>query len=347
VSELTPEVIARADPAGMLGDVLAQPDQIEDALWRFESGRVPRADHPGGLVVAGMGGSAVGGDLAAAAAGSRAAAPIRSTRGYALEGATRLDSLVLCASYSGDTEETLSVYAAARELGIRRAAVTTGGRLAEEARADGVPVMGVPSGMQPRAGVVYMTVAALECAAACGAAPPLREEIDASAATLRAVGAEHGAGSAPDTGAKSLAAALAGRLPIVYGAGRTAAAARRWKTQLNENAKVAAFASELPEADHNEVCGFGGAQPAPMAAVFLDDDTLDPRLRRRIDVTADLLGGEGVAVHRVEAQGESPVARLLSLVMLGDLVSVYLAVLRGADPTPVEPIERLKGLLGS
>jgi glucose/mannose-6-phosphate isomerase len=333
------------DPSGMLDDVLAQPHQVEDALWRIESAGVPAREAAGGLVVAGMGGSAVGGDLAAAAIGERAERPIRTVRGYALEPWTTPDTLVLCASYSGDTEETLALFEAAGKLGAPRVALTTGGALAAAAREAGVPVIGVPSGMQPRAAVVYMTVAALECAAACGASPSLRGEIQAAASTLVTLAGEWGPDT-PGSQARTVAAGLEAAVPVVYGAGRTAAAARRWKTQLNENAEVPAFASELPEADHNEVMGYG-AGLAPLAAVFLDDDGLDARLRRRIDVTAELLEAADIPVQRVAARGDSPVERVLSLVLLGDLVSVYVALDRGVDPTPVEAIERLKGRLGA
>ena len=318
------------DPSGMLDDVLAQPDQIEDALWRVEAAGVPRREHGGGLMVAGMGGSAIGGDLAAAAIGDRAVRPVRTNRGYALPSWLDSDTLLLFASYSGDTEETLAAYEQARALDARRVALTTGGQLSELAREDGIPVIGIPSGMQPRAAVIYMTVAALECAAACGASPSLRHEIEASVPTLRAVADD-------DSAPRWLAGELHERIPVVYGAGRTAAPAVRWKTQLNENAKVAAFASALPEADHNEVCGVDER----LAAVFLDDDMLDRRLRRRIDATRKVLGG-----HIVEARGHTPVERVLSLVLLGDLVSVHLALLRGVDPTPVEAIVELKRRLG-
>jgi glucose/mannose-6-phosphate isomerase len=325
------------DPSGMLDDVLAQPDQIEDALWRVEAAGVPRQGCDGGLVVAGMGGSAIGGDLAHAVIGERATRPIRTRRGYGLDPWTGPDALILCASYSGDTEETLACYHAARQLGAPRVALTTGGTLAELAREDGVPVIGVPSGMQPRAAVVYMTVAALECAAACGAAPSMRAEIEAAVPVLRQVGEDQ---SEPRT----LAGALEGHVAVVHGAGRTAAPARRWKTQLNENAEVPAFDTVLPEGDHNEVCGYGTGL-APFAAVMLADDGLDERLRRRIAVTAELLGQEGTPVHAVEARGETATERVLSLVMLGDLTSVHLAYARGIDPTPVQAIDRLKARL--
>jgi glucose/mannose-6-phosphate isomerase len=324
----------------MLEDVLAQPQQVEDALWRVDSAGVPRADLAGGLLVAGMGGSAVGGDLAAAAIGERARTPIRTVRGFALEPWTSPDTLVLCASYSGQTEETLAAFEAAGELGASRVALTTGGALAEAARAAGVPVIGIPAGMQPRAAVVYMTVAALECAAACGAVESLRGELEAAPATLGALTEEWGP-EQDDSLPWHLAALLASAVPVLYGAGSTAAPAHRWATQLNENAEIPAFASELPEADHNEIVGYG-AGVAPLAVVFLDDDRLDERLRKRIDVTAELLGGTGVPVERVEARGRSAVERVLSLVLLGDLVSVYVALGRGVDPTPVEPIDELK-----
>jgi glucose/mannose-6-phosphate isomerase len=320
----------------MLDDVLAQPDHVEDALWRVEGAAVPAQGLEGGLVVAGMGGSAIGGDLAAAIVGERATSQIRTRRGYGLDPWTGPDALILCASYSGETEETLACYDAARELGAPRVALTTGGSLAERAREDGVPVIGIPSGMQPRAAVVYMTVAALECAAACGAAPSLRGEIEAAAETLRAAASS----SLP----QELAGELEGRVPIVHGAGRTAAPARRWKTQLNENAEVPAFHTVLPEGDHNEVCGHGTGM-APFAAILLSDDELDPRLRRRMGITAEVLEEYGTPVHTVDAQGDTPAARVLSLVMLGDLTSVHLAYARGVDPTPVEAIDRLKSRL--
>ncbi|MEX2414345.1 MAG: bifunctional phosphoglucose/phosphomannose isomerase, partial [Thermoleophilaceae bacterium] len=309
-------------------------------LWRVEAAGVPRRDMSGGLVVCGMGGSAIGGDLAAAAVGGRARRPIRTVRGYALPPDVGPETLVLCASYSGSTEETLACFDAAGAAGASRVALTTGGPLAERAREQGVAVAGVPSGMQPRAAVVYMTVGALECAAACGAAPSLRDEIERAQPVLDAI-AESGGD------ADALARALEGTIPIVHGAGPTGAAARRWKTQLNENAKMAAFASELPEANHNEIEGWRrGLDLAPLSAVFLHAPDMLPRLERRMDLTAERLSELGATVVRVDAEGESPVAHVLSLVMIGDLVSVSLAELAGIDATPVEAIEGFKAALG-
>jgi glucose/mannose-6-phosphate isomerase len=346
VSDLSRPAIEAADPSGMANDVVAQPHQLGDALWRVDSAGIRERDLPGGLVICGMGGSAIGGDLAAAAIGDRATRPLRTIRGYALEPWAGPDCLVLCASYSGDTEETLAAFEAAGALGAPRVVVTTGGELAEQARAAGVPVIGVPAGMQPRAAVVYMTVAAIECATLCGATDRLHTEIDAAAETLGTLAAEWGPDSAEDSLAKSIARQLHGTIPIVHGAYPTVAPARRWKTQLNENGKLAAFASELPEADHNEICGWErGRELAPLSAVFLEDSDQHPRVRRRVELTCESASEAGAPVERVSSRGETGIERVLSLVLLGDLVSVYLAVLRGVDPTPVEAIERFKSAL--
>jgi glucose/mannose-6-phosphate isomerase len=284
------------------------------------------------MVICGMGGSAIGGDLATAALGDRATRPITTVRGYALESWAGPDSLVLCASYSGDTEETLACFEAAGAAGAGRVVLTTGGKLAELARADGVPVIGVPAGMQPRAAVIYMTVAALECAALCGAAPGVHSEIDAAAELLATI-----------TPADAPAEALSGTVPVIHGAGPTAAVARRWKTQINENAKAAAFFSELPEANHNEICMWERSQD--FSAVFLEDPDQHPRIKRRIDLTVAEVERSGATALRVEARGESRLERVLSLVMLGDLVSVRLAELDGVDPNEIEALVRLKSSL--
>jgi glucose/mannose-6-phosphate isomerase len=341
---LTRERIEAGDPQGMLGDVLAQPHQIGDALWRTDAADIPRAERSGGLVVAGMGGSAIGAELAAAALGRRATAPVRAVRGYELEPWTTPDTLVLCASYSGDTEETLACFDDATERGIPRAVLTTGGTLAQRAREEGVPVIGVPAGMMPRAAVVYMVVAALECAAACGAGPSLRAEIEAAPVLLERLAGEWGPNSAGDSLPKAIADELANTIPVVYGAGPTAAAAMRWKNQLNENSKLPAFWSELPEADHNEVCGWErGRELGPLTSIFLDDPALDARVRDRFEPTARITASGG---RIVEPEGETPFERLMSLVFLGDLVSIYAAVLEGEDPTAIEAIEELKAELG-
>jgi glucose/mannose-6-phosphate isomerase len=183
--------------------------------------------------------------------------------------------------------------------------------------------------------VIYMVVGVLECAALCGAAPSLHAEIDTAAELLRTVSAD-----------PELARTLHETVPIVHGAGPTAAIARRWKTQINENAKAPAFFSELPEVNHNEICFWerSGAV-APFSGVFLEDPDQHPRIQRRIELTAAEIERAGAPAVRVPARGETRLERVLSLVMLGDLVSVGLAELNGADPDEIEALVRLKDSL--
>jgi glucose/mannose-6-phosphate isomerase len=344
--ELTRASIARVDPSDQLGDVLALPEHLRDALWRVESAIMQDWDTTAGLVVAGMGGSAIGGALARAAMGDHASRPIFVTRAYGLPPWTTPDTMVLCASYSGDTEETLACYESAGALGAKRTVVTTGGRLAEMARADGVPVIPLPGGFQPRAAVAYMIVAALEVAALCGAGPRLTPEIDVAASHIEQLVTEWGPDAPEDSLAKELARGLHGTTPVIAGAGLTSPIAYRWKTQINENAKQPCFWNELPELDHNEISGWEGASDVGrFSAVFLDDSDAHPRVKERMDVTERLITGNAAASFRLETRGQTAIERVISLVLLGDLVSIYLAALRGVDPGPVKLIEELKAAL--
>jgi glucose/mannose-6-phosphate isomerase len=272
--------------------------------------------------------------------------PLVTMRGYELPSWATPDSAVLCASYSGNTEETLACFDAAGALGAARIVATTGGRLAELARADGVPVIPLPAGLQPRAAVGYMLVTVLEVAALTGAAPGLRTEIDAASDHLNELAREWGPEADSDNLAKKISERGFESSICIYGAGPTSAAAYRWKTQINENSKLPAFSAELPEADHNEIVGWqGAADVGSYMAVFLEDSDQHPRVRQRIELTCELIRDHARDVLLVESRGQNPLERLLSLVLLGDLVSIYIAVLRGVDPTPVDVIERLKSEL--
>ena len=326
------------DPSGLLAVVLAIPDHLRDALWRIEGARLASLEGPAAMVC-GMGGSAIGGSLAAAALGDRLTKPLLTVRGYELPSWSPAGSAVLCSSYSGNTEETLACYSAAEALGAKRLVATTGGELAAAARRDDVPVIGLPAGMPPRAAVAYMFCAAAELAALAGAAPRIHTEIDAAAAHLQER-SETLAGRALE-----LADAVGGSVPVIYGADLTTPVAYRWKTQVNENGKLPAYASPLPEATHNEIAGWEGAQ-GRLACVLLEDSDQHPRERRRAQVTGELIAPHASEVIRVEAEGETRTARILELVMLGDLVSLALASRHGTDPSPIEAIDALKERLG-
>ncbi|HYF26087.1 MAG TPA: bifunctional phosphoglucose/phosphomannose isomerase [Baekduia sp.] len=347
-TKLDRETIAAVDKLDQLTDVLAIPEHLRDGLWKVESAGLEEWDSPGGLVVAGMGVSAQGGALAQAALGDTASRPILAARAYGLPPWTQPDTTVLCASYSGETEETLACFEAAGALGATRVVATSGGRLARLARQEGVPVIPVAGGLQPRAAIAYMTVAALEVAAACGAGPRIALDIDVAAEHLEQLVTGWGPDAPEESPAKALARALHGTVPVIAGAGLTAPIAARWKTQLNENAKMHAFCGELPELDHNEIAGWeGGAGAGRFSAVFLEDDDNHPRIADRIELTDELISPSAAGTHRVRSLGTTPIERIFSLVLLGDLVSVYAAVLRGVDPTPVDVVTRLRdGLAG-
>ncbi len=197
--------------SAMIDDVLALPDQLRDAVWRIETARLEPAE-AAGLMVCGMGGSAIGGDLAAAAIGDRLTKPLVSVRGYELPSWATPEWTVLCSSYSGNTEETLACFEAAEALGARRLVVSTGGALVDRAREAGVPVVAPPGIYQPRVAVAYMFVTAAEAAALAGAAPGIRTEIDAGAAFLEREALTVKAKAA------EIAASLGGAPTVIYGA---------------------------------------------------------------------------------------------------------------------------------
>jgi glucose/mannose-6-phosphate isomerase len=342
------EAVAAVDSTGQAAEILDLSVHLNDALWRVDSAGIARTDAAGGLIVAGMGGSAVGGRLARGALGARLRRPLAVADGYGLPGWTGPETLVLCSSYSGKTEETLAAYDNAVERGAPRLVATTGGPLGERARRDGVPVIPIPGGFQPRAAVGYSLVAALEAAALCGAAVSVRDEIEGAAALAAELAREWGPDSDDGSEAKALARRLHGTVPVIAGIELGAAAAYRWKCQINENSGVLAFASALPELDHNEVVGWPAARElGRFAAVFLQDPDAHPRDILRTELTAEQARAGADVVEIVKPRGETPMERLISLVLLGDLVSLYLAVLRGKDPIDIAPIDALKAALAA
>jgi glucose/mannose-6-phosphate isomerase len=334
------EAIRAVDPSGQLDDVLATPEHLRDALWRVESAGLEEVEVRG-LIVGGMGGSAIGAALARAAIGDRLGLPMLLYRDYELPPWTPPDRAVLCVSYSGNTEETLACFEAANAVGATRYVATTGGSLAETAREAGVPVIGIPGGLMPRHAVGYSFAITCEIAALVGAAPAMRTEIDIAAAHL-----EQRRDSLLARAAE-IAESVGDSVPLVYGCDLTVPAAYRWKCQVNENAKRHAFDHQLPEMDHNEIVGWTPNEDRPsFSAIFLLDSDQHPRQRQRAELTASLIEPAAHAVISVETEGGTRIERLLWTTMLGDLVSLHLAARGGVDPAPIDVIERLKGELG-
>jgi glucose/mannose-6-phosphate isomerase len=334
------EAIRAVDPDGMFDAVKQMPNHLRDALWRIESARLQPMEATA-AIVCGMGGSAIGGELAAAVLGDQLSKPFVTARGYELPSWGPAGAAILCSSYSGNTEETLAGYSAAEALGAQRLVATTGGQLADLARKDGVPVIGLPAGLRPRAAVAYMFCAAAELAALSLTAPRIATEIDGAASHLMQ------RADAIAERAVSLAEEVGDGTPVIYGSDLTAPVAYRWKCQVNENSKLPAFSGELPEVDHNELEGWtGAADQGRFACILLDDRDQHPRERQRIELTGELIGDSASSVSRVEAEGETRTARLFELVMLGDLLSLHLAARRGVDPSTMAKIDEMKDRLG-
>lgn len=347
MSALDSQAVAAVDKSGLIGDILAMPDHIEDALWRAESAMLSSkpADR---LVICGMGGSAIGADLAIAAIGKAAAKPIHVIRGYDLPAWVDERSAVLLSSYSGSTEETLSCLAQAKQAGAMLYAVSSGGPLSGDAHENGFPLIGLPGILQPRAAVAYGVVSAIEIAIVAGAVDPsIRNDLKAAATALRETTQQLGPDADEGSLAKVLARAALGGRATIFGADLTAPVAYRWRCQVNENAKQEAASYELPESNHNEICAWDGdSSGQQQTAWFLLDGDQNDRIRRRFEVTAAITKESGADVHFVETEGTTRIERLFKSVLIGDLASLYLAVLRGVDPTPVATIEGLKDALG-
>jgi glucose/mannose-6-phosphate isomerase len=322
----------------MLDAVRALPEHLRDALWRIESARAQTMEAPAAFVC-GMGGSAIGGDLATAALADRLTKPMLVARGYELPSWTPPGSAVLCSSYSGNTEETLACYAATEAVGAQRLVATTGGELAEVARRDGVAVIGLPAGLQPRAAVGYMFCVAAELAALALAGPRIHTEIDAAASHLGETF------EAAQARARELAAEIGEATPVIHGSDLSAPVAYRWKTQINENAKIPAYSAVLPEADHNEIEGWSGADGG-FAAIFLVDSDQHPRERKRFELTAQAIEPYASTVITLETEGDTRTERILHAVMLGDLLAIELASARGVDPLAVDVLEGFKQEMG-
>lgn len=338
------------DPDGMRAAVHAFPDHLEEGWTRGEAvaGFDLHATDFDGVVVCGMGGSAIGGDLVRTLVEPTAAVPFVVNRGYTLPGWVGEGTLVIASSYSGGTEETLSAFEQARQRGSQILAVTSGGPLAERAEVDELDAVEIPGGLQPRAALGYSLGVLLRLADAMGLAEVSEDTVQSALAAARQR-TERYDEDVEGNAARNLSASLEGSLPVVYtGVGLLEAVGVRWRTQIHENAKHPAVGNVFPELDHNEIMGFESGPEAlldRMQVVVLRDRDDHPQIQKRFDATRTLLEDSVGGWHEVETDGESRLSRMLSLVQLGDWISFWLAMRKGVDPTPVETIQQLKKTL--
>ena len=340
-----PTTLKRIDPDDMLGRVAELPRQLSQA--RRVAAPVTlenRHTDVDGIVVLAMGGSAIGAELVAAAAGERLRVPLSVHRDYGLPAGIGERTLVIAASHSGETAETLSGFAAARERDLPLAVITTGGRLAAGATEADLPLLQYRLKGQPRAAIgfgVGLVHELLSRAGLIDGPDPLGPVVAALEELLERTGPSVETDANP---AKQLAWSIFGRIPVIYGHGPMAAVAHRWKTQLNENAKAWASFEPMPEANHNAI--EGSRNPRELAdalyVIQIRDRAEPPTIAERYRVVEELLGERATNRSEVWAEGPSALARVLTAVAYGDLVSVYLAILYQTDPTPVTLLAMLK-----
>lgn len=336
----------RRDPGGMLNLVRGFSGQLQEALRISDNTELP--PNLGGLrniVIAGLGGSGITGDIIREQTSDETSVPVVAVKGYDLPVFVNSKTLVFAVSYSGNTEETLSVYETARARGAGLVCVTSGGQLLEAARCDDVPVVVVPGGFPPRCALAYLFTPILMILGRLGYIEDRREALaEAIQLTEDLTTVIDPEAPASVNQAKRLALAIYGKVPLIYGStGITSVAALRWKTQINENSKAHAFWNVFPELNHNEIVGWSSQPDISRAlhVVLLRDKEDHPKVQRRIEITKEFMT-EASGVSEVFSHGKTKEARLLSLIHIGDFTSLYLAFLYDQDPTPIWAIEYFK-----
>jgi glucose/mannose-6-phosphate isomerase len=346
-------VTGRPDVLDTLGMFAAAADLPEQVVAAAEAAAgvdgLPDHDDIENVVVLGMGGSGVAGDILPVIAGPFMPVPVVVHKGYSVPNFVDQHSLVFAVSFSGDTEETIEAATEAVEAGGRVIAITRGGELGRLAGSWGVPCIAVPDGIpMPRAGIGAVAIPPLVVLERIGMFPGASSWIAAAVDQLRRRRDQLVlAGNVADR----LAAHIGRLMPVVYGgAGLGGVAAQRWKTQFNENAKVAAFANQLPEATHNEICGWGqngDVTRQVFRIVNLRHEFEHPQVTRRFELANRVLDEVVASIDDIVAEGDGPLAQLLDLMMLGDFVSLHRAAQEGIDPGPVPVLTDMKSDLAA
>ncbi len=338
------------DRGGMSGHLEAFPAYLSEAhdIGRRAKISTP-ADGLSSILVLGMGGSAIGGELASGLLFAELRVPMNVLRGYDLPAYVGSDTLVLVSSYSGNTEETLSGYRQARDRGARIICSTTGGEVGKQASVYGHDTVTIPGGLPPRAALPYSLVPMLVVLSRLGLIDDPGPQIDDAVSVAEESASSHGLDTpVEENPAKAMALWLQGHIPVVYGtAPMTSVVANRWAGQFSENSKTIAHRNELPEMNHNEIVGWSGprALAGNARVVFLKDEEDHARVVRRMEFTIGEVEASGAEARVAASSGATRLGRMISLVSLGDFTSFYLAMLEGVDPTPVATIDRLKSTL--
>jgi len=345
-----PETYARFDPESMLGYIEKVPELCEKAWQSAMSFELPdhfrKADK---VVVLGMGGSAIGGDLVSSLVTGESKVPIILCRDYHIPGFVDDKTLVIASSYSGGTEETLSAFSESLKIGARNLAITHGGKLLNIAKKANVPVFYIDHESQPRAALPFSIMPILCFLQKLGFIGDKSEELAETVDLLGKLSAELAVDTPlSDNTAKQLASRLHGRIAIIYGAEHLSQTAHRWKAQINENAKAWAIYDVFSELNHNSVVGYEFPKEVAkkLFVILLYSPNLGERVKLRYSLTCELLENAKIGYEYAESRGESRLCQMMSTVLLGDYVSYYLAMLNGVDPMPAKAIDYLKEVMG-
>lgn len=346
---MTVNELKRRDPEGMYEAVLAFAHQLTDGRRRAKDARLkqwPKRECTG-VVVAGMGGSAIGGDLLKALSIDYSDVPIATVRSYTLPAWVDAATAVIASSYSGNTEETLATMDEALARGAQVLAITTGGRMAQKAQANELDIVQLPAGLQPRAALPYSLSALLTVCERLNIVPFTDGDWTEAAEVTKRQAERLKDPAAPDNAAMAMALTFQNRFPVIYSSEQLEPANVRWRNQIHENAKTLAVGNLLPEMNHNEIMGWArfGSELGQLAVVALRDRDDHRRTQRRLEVTRSLLEPHAYCWHEVHSEGRSRLARILSLMYMSDWVSLYLAILNKVDPSPVGLIASLKAAL--
>ena len=340
-----PSVYAQLDPSGMGRFIEAMPEHCAEGYAAARGFTLPRDYRRAERVlVAGMGSSALAGDVAAALQSFNRGTPVDVVRDYTPEFEVDRRTLFIASSFSGNTEEALSALDYAMIRGARCLAITTGGDLAQLAEARGAPVLTFSFDGPPRSSVGWSIFALLGILQGLELAPA--RDAGGAIDELHKLGeAIHPNTPVDGNPAKQLASKIGDRAALIVGAQHLRPAARRWKTQVAENAKSWAFAEEVPELHHNTIEGLRKPDPGAVFVVLLRSTLYYQRIADRFKLTAEVLAREGVPFEQPEARSESALAQVMTAILLGDYFSYYLGLLRGVDPSPMPNIEWIKARL--
>ena len=340
--------IQECDRSDMLSKLVGFSEQLREAWERAMKVKVPyRAENIRNVVVAGMGGSAIGGDIVRCLTYREIGVPVAVVRHYELPSYVGEGSLVFVSSYSGETEETLSAFREAIERKDQIVCITSGGTVGQLAEQHGFPIVRIPTGYPPRTALGFLTVPILYVLAGLGLIRPLEEALRETADLAEELSKRY-APDEPDNDAIRIAEQLLGKVPVVYSSVvPMEAVALRWKGQFSENGKMLAYANVFPELNHNEIVGWGLNRDLQnrIQVIYLKDRGDHERIKHRMDISAEILRGQTNEIIEVETEGHSLMARMFSLIVLGDYASYYLALLNKVDPTPVDNITYLKNRL--